>query len=103
MVEFLTKIAVGEVAVCAVFAWVFVARHARVRWWELPEGRYMMRSKVGIALLFTMTLVFRVVHPKPETGLIISVLLFGWIAYSLGELLFIQHVARRDAKRGHEA
>lgn len=99
MIAVLTAIALGLVALIAVEAWVFVARHAHTSWWVNREGRYLMKSKVGLALVFTMTLVFQVVQPKVETRLVASVLLFGWIAYTLGELLALQTIAKRERKR----
>lgn len=99
MITALTVVAFALVALIAVEAWVFVARHAHTAWWENREGRYLMKSKVGLALVFTMTLVFQAVQPKIETRLVASVLLFGWIAYTLGELLALQTIAKRERKR----
>lgn len=99
MIDALTFVALALVGLIAAEAWVFVGRHSRTRWWDTREGRYLMRSKVGLALLFTMTLVFQAVEPKIETRLIVSVLLFAWIAYSLGELLALQTIAKRESKR----
>lgn len=98
MIEVLTYVALGLVALIALETWVFVARHSRVRWWENPEGRYLMRSKVALALLFTMTLVFQVVQPKPVTAVVISILLFGFTAYTLADLLILQTKAKRERK-----
>lgn len=100
MVAVLTFVALALVAVISLETWVFVARHARTHWWETGEGRYLMRSKVNLALLFTMTLVFQVVQPKPVTAAAISVLLFAFTAYTLADLLILQTKARRERKRG---
>ena len=98
MLTALTVVALALIAVISIEAWVFVARHARTNWWELREGRYLMRSKVNLALLFTMTLVFQAVHPKPLTRVVISVVLFSFTAYTLADLLLIQSAAKRERK-----
>lgn len=95
MVPVLTYIALGLLVIMAIESWLFVALHSRTRWWMTGEGRYLMKSKTGMALLYTMTLVFQAVHPKIETRLVASVLLFAWIAYTLGELLELQNTARK--------
>ena len=98
MLAILTFAALTLVAVVAIEAWVFVARHARINWWDNPEGRYLMRSKVNLALLFTMTLVFQVVQPKPLTAVVISIALFSFTAYTLADLLILQTKAKRERK-----
>ena len=99
MLEFVTVVAFVLVALIAVLAWVFVARHARTRWWASGEGRYLMKSKVAIALIFTMGLVFRAIDPEPMTRAVVAVLLYAWIAYTLAELLMLQTRARRERDR----
>lgn len=98
MLQALLYVALSLLVVCALEAWVFVARHSRTRWWENPEGRYLMRSKAALAALFTMTLVFQVVEPKPMTAVLISILLFGFTAYTLADLLILQTKAKRERK-----
>ncbi len=96
MTEVLMTAALVLAGVCAIEAWVFVARHSRTEWWENAEGRYLMRSKVASALLFTMILVFQFVHPKLITRAALSVLVFGFIAYTLADLLILQSRAKRE-------
>lgn len=98
MLTTLTIVALVLVAVISIEAWIFVARHARTSWWDNPEGRYLMRSKVNLALLFTMTLVFQVVRPRPLTAVVISVVLFAFTAYTLADLLILQTKAKREGR-----
>lgn len=98
MLPILTFVALALVLVISVEAWVFVARHARTTWWDNREGRYLMRSKVNLALLFTMTLVFQVAQPKPLTAVLISIGLFTFTAYVLADLLLLQTRAIRERK-----
>lgn len=98
MLTVLTFAALALVGIVSLEAWIFVARHARTTWWGTPEGRYLMRSKVNLALLFTMTLVFQVVQPKPLTAVLISVLLFAFTAYTLADLLILQTKAKRERR-----
>jgi phosphatidylserine synthase len=97
-IQVLVWIALAQILVAAILAWVFVARHSRTRFWETREGRYLMRSKIGVALLFTQSLVFQVVEPKILTRLVITILILGFICYSLGELLFLQTRAKHERK-----
>lgn len=99
MLAILTFVALSLVLVISIEAWVFVARHARTTWWDNREGRYLMRSKVNLALLFTMTLVFQVVHPRPLTAVVISIALFSFTAYVLADLLILQTQAKRERRR----
>lgn len=103
MLAVLTFVALALVTVVAIEAWVFVARHARTSWWVTHEGRYLMRSKVNLALLFTMTLVFQVVQPKPLTAVAISIVLFCFTAYTLADLLILQARAKRERKAAASA
>jgi len=98
MLAVLTFVALALVAAISIEAWVFVARHARTSWWATHEGRYLMRSKVNLALLFTMTLVFQAVEPKPLTAVVISIVLFSFTAYTLADLLTLQARAKRERK-----
>lgn len=99
MIDALTFVALALIGLIAAETWAFVARHSKTKWWETREGRYLMKSKTALALTFTMTLVFQAVQPKVETRLIISVLLFAWIAYAFAELLVLQSLAKRENKR----
>jgi hypothetical protein len=96
MVDFLTKYLLLLVGAMAAMAWVFVGRLAWTRWWESREGRYLMKSKTALALIFTMGLLFRVFEPSAEVRAVVASLLYTWIAYTLAELLVLQTRARRD-------
>lgn len=98
MVEFLTQYVMLLVGVMAALAWVFVGRLAWTRWWETAEGRYLMKSKTALALIFTMGLLFRVFEPTDEVKVIVAALLYSWITYTLAELLVLQTRARREPR-----
>ena len=97
LVPVLAVLAMGLLAVCAVFSWAFVIRHARTRR-TTAEGRYLMRSKVAMGLLFTFTFLGQLVPISITVALWLSVALFGWTAYQLGDLLRLQTRALREAK-----
>ena len=99
-------IALGLCCLCAVLSWTFVARHSRTNWTSTPGGKWLMRSKIAMALLFTFTLLGQFVPMRPLTAAALAVLLFGWTAYALWDLVRMQNVelrrarAERDAARG---
>lgn len=99
MIQALTVVALILIGICAAEAWLFVARHARTHWWANGEGRYLMRSKIALALLFTMTLVFEWVRPQLLTRIVISDALFLFTAYTLADLLILQSKAKRERSR----
>lgn len=103
MLTALLYVALALCGLCAVLSWVFVARHARTEWTATHGGRYLMRSKVAMALLFTLTLVAQAVPIRPLTAVVLSILLFGWTAYVLFDLLHMQSVAIRQAKAERDA
>lgn len=98
MTDILTKYVLLLTGVMAALAWVFVGRHAYTRWWETPTGRYLMKSKTALALIFTMSLLFRVFEPSREAMLGTAAVLYTWIAYTLAELLVLQSRAMRERK-----
>lgn len=83
----------------ALFAWMFVARYARVRWYESAEGRHLMRFTMLLALMFTFTLFGQLVKPRPLTSLVLSCVLFGWAAFELGIRVWLERRAQREARR----
>lgn len=82
----------------AVMAWIFVARHARTSWQRSHGGRYLMRSKIAMALLFTFTLLAQIIPIRPLTAVSLTILLFGWTAYVLADLLSMQSGELRRAR-----
>ena len=98
MVTFLTQYILLLVGAMAAMAWVFVARLAWSRWWETPEGRYLMKSKTALALIFSMGLLFRVFEPTEEVRVVVAALLYSWITYTLAELLVLQTRAKRERR-----
>lgn len=98
MLTALTYVALILCGLCAVLAWVFVARHSRTAWQASHGGRYLMRSKIALALLFTFTTLGQVIPIRPLTGVVLTILLFGWTAYVLVDLLTMQAQEIRRAK-----
>lgn len=98
MVDFLEKFTLLLVMAMAGLAWVFVARLAWTRWWETGEGRYLMKSKTALALIFSMVLLFRVFDPSRLVVLVTAALLYSWITYTLAELLVLQTRAKRERR-----
>jgi hypothetical protein len=88
--QFLRGLFVLQLAACATLSWIFVARHAHTRWWGTLGGRYLMKSKTAFALLFSLWLFATAVPLRPMTSAVLAVLLFGWIAYVLVDLLLLQ-------------
>jgi len=83
---------------CAVLSWAFVVRHARINWRATPEGRYLMWSKLAMALLFTFTLLGQVLPVSLMVGAVLSVVLFGGTAVVLADLLVLQARAIEEAR-----
>lgn len=77
--------------VCALLSWTFVIRHARTAWWASHGGRYLMKSKTALAMLFSLWIFSQVVPLRPLTASALAVVLFSWIAYVLVDLLSMQN------------
>jgi hypothetical protein len=99
MIAVLTGLTLALVALCALFGWTFVVLYSRVQWWRSAEGRHLMKFTVVLSLTYTLSLLFQVVEPKILTRLLLSIALFGWTAYELGNRVLL-HLR---AKREHEA
>jgi hypothetical protein len=102
MLNALVVVALCLCGLCALLSWVFVARHARTAWQASHGGRYLMRSKIALALLFTFTLLGQIIPIRPLTGVVLSILLFAWTAYVLVDLLSMQAQEIRRAKAERE-
>ena len=98
MIEVLTIVAIGLIALCAILGWVFVALYSRVRWWATAEGRHLMKFTVVLSLTYTLTILFHVVQPKMLMRLVLSVALFGWTAWELGNRVRLHLRAKREAE-----
>ena len=99
MVEFLVWVALGLLVLCAALAWLFVILYSRVRWYATPEGRHLMKFTVAFALTYSMTLLFYVVHPKIEVRLVLSIAVFGWTAWEMGNRSRLHLKAKREAQQ----
>lgn len=98
LLQILVFVALGLLALCALLAWAFVFRYSRVRWHATAEGRHLMKFTIILALMFSLTLLFQVLQPKPLTVVTLSILLFGWAAFELGNRIRLQRVAQREAQ-----
>lgn len=99
MIDVLMFVALGLVALCAALGWLFVALYSRVRWWATAEGRHLMKFTVVLSLMYTMTLLFQVAQPKMEMRLALSIALFGWTAFELGNRSWLHLRAKREGER----
>ena len=98
-VQILAWVAFSLLALNAVLGWVFVARFSRVEWWVTPEGRHLMKFTAALALTFTLSLLFAIVDPKILTRLLLTIGLFGWIAWELANRIRLQVSAKREVER----
>jgi hypothetical protein len=98
-VQVLAWVAFALLALNAVLGWVFVARFSRVAWYATPEGRHLMKFTAALALTFTLSLLFAIVDPKILTRLLLTIGLFGWIAYELANRIRLQVNAKREVDR----
>lgn len=103
MLHVLTVTAYALLIACAAFAWLFVILYSKVRWYATPEGRHLMKFTVALALVFSLSLLFRIADPKPLTRVSLSCVLFGWIAWELANRTRLHLRAKRESlTRGHE-
>ena len=100
MIQFLTVVAVSLLVLCAVLGWVFVILYSRVSWYASPEGRHLMKFTMVLSLTYTLSLLFAMVDPKPLTRVLLSVILFGWTAWELGNRIRLHLRAKREMRRG---
>lgn len=98
VIEVLTVLALAQLTLCAVLAWMFVILYCRVAWWTTREGRHLMRFTIAFALMLSATLLFTVVPVKPITQLILSVALFGWVSWELANRSWLHLQAVRENK-----
>ena len=95
MVTAMTYVALGLIGLCAIEGWLFVALYSRVRWYATPEGRHLMKFTIVLSLTYSLTLLFQAVHPRLEVRLILTLALFGWTAWELGNRVRLHLLARR--------
>ena len=98
VIHALTFVALAQLTLCAMLAWLFVALYSRVRWWATREGRHLMKFTIAFALVLTLTLLFQVAQPKPLTQLVLSIALFGWIGWELAVRSWLHLQAVREVK-----
>ena len=96
--QLLTMVALAELALCAGLAWTFIILYSRVRWYESAEGRHLMKFTLAFALTISLTLLFRVMRPPVEVRAVLSIALFGWIAWELGNRIRLHLRAKREAR-----
>lgn len=70
-------------ALCAVEAWVFVARYSRRQWRASPSGIHLMRTTRLIALMLTTTVVFALTQVGAVAQAIAWLVMFTWFAAEL--------------------
>ena len=98
VIQALMFVALSLLTLCAVLAWLFVALYSRVRWWATREGRHLMKFTVAFALMLSLTLMFQVIQPKPLTQLVLSIALFGWVAWELAVRSWLHVQAYREVR-----
>jgi len=98
MLTTLTTVAIVLLALCAAFGWLFVALYSRVRWFATAEGRHLMKFTIALSLTYTLSLLFMVVQPKPLTRVVLSIGLFGWTAWELGNRSRLHLRAKRELR-----
>ena len=98
MLHALFALAYALLIACAVLGWLFVILYSRVRWYATAEGRHLMKFTTALALTFSLTLLFAVLDPKPEVRAVLSIGLFGWIAWELANRSRLHLKARREAR-----
>ena len=98
MLHAMTALAVGLMGLCAALGWLFVILYARVRWYATPEGRHLMKFTIALSLTYSLSLLFMVVQPKMQTRVVLSIALFGWTAWELGNRSRLHLRAKREAR-----
>jgi len=98
MVDALYAVAYAALIACAVLGWLFVVLYSRVRWYATPEGRHLMKFTTALALTFSLSLLFAVLKPKPEVRAVLSIALFGWIAWELANRSRLHLRAKRETR-----
>lgn len=99
MLHALYLVAFAALILCAVEAWVFVVLYSRVRWYGSPEGRHLMKFTAALALTFSLTLLFALVHPEPMMRAVLSIAVFGWIGWELGNRIRLHLRAKRENRQ----
>lgn len=102
VIQALTFMALAQLTLCAVLAWLFVALYSRVRWWATKEGRHLMKFTIAFALVLSLSLLNQVVRMKPATILILSIALFGWISWELAMRSWLHLQAVRENKEAEK-
>lgn len=98
MIELLRAVAIGLLALCGLLGWTFVVLYSRVTWYKSAEGRHLMKFTVCLALMYSLSILFLVVDPKPLTRVVLSILLFGWTAWELGNRIRLHLRAKRELR-----
>jgi hypothetical protein len=91
----LAEVLMGAVAV---LGWLFVILYSRVRWYATPEGRHLMKFTTGLALTFSLSLLFQFTDPGRWTRVVLSITLFGWLAFELANRTRLHLRAQREAR-----
>ena len=98
MLNALTILAEVLMGACAVLGWLFVILYSQVRWYVTPEGRHLMKFTTGLALTFSLSLLFQFADPGQLTRVVLSIALFGWLAFELANRTRLHLRARREAR-----
>lgn len=98
MIQVLTMIALAELALCAALSWTFIILYSRVRWYNTAEGRHLMKFTLAFALTISLTLLFRILRPPIEVRAVLSIALFGWIAWEMGNRIRLHLRAKRETR-----
>ena len=98
MFHVLTATAWALLILCAALGWLFVILYSRVRWFATAEGRHLMKFTIALSLTYSLSLLFAVVHPKPLTRVVLSIALFGWTAWELGNRSRLHLRAKRELR-----
>lgn len=98
VVQSLVFLAVAQLTLCAVLAWLFVALYSRVRWWATAEGRHLMKFTIAFALVLSLSVLDYAVHMKLITKAFLSIALFGWISWELAVRSWLHLQAVRENK-----
>jgi hypothetical protein len=102
IIQALTFLAMAQLTLSAVLAWLFVALYSRVRWWATKEGRHLMKFTIAFALVLSLSLLNQVVHLKLVTLLVLSIALFGWISWELAMRSWLHLQAVRESKEAEK-
>jgi len=98
MLTFISALAVALLVACSVLGWTFVILYSRVRWYSSQVGRHLMRFTIELSLTFSLTLLNYAIHLRPMTRAVLSVALFGLIAWDLGTRIRLHLAARREVR-----